>query len=130
MAFFIFQHSGRLLIDYLQSVVENISQAQAEDPGRADQESQAEARKLDYLRKAVEAGETHTMETEYWSDVRALTEGKDMPLLGNRNAVSGPGKAAQYDGPGVDGFAGDIQGIPEEANIGVYEGLVSLYERH
>lgn len=129
MSFFIFQHSRRQLIDYLQSVIEDISQAQAEDSGRTDQETQAEARKLDYLRKAVEAAETHIVETEYWSDIRALTERKHLPLLDERNVSSSSGKAVQYDGAGIGGFAGDIQGIPEEANVGVDEGLVNLYSQ-
>lgn len=70
----------------------------------------------------MEAAETHIMESEYWSDIRAVTEGNDRSLLDDRH---GPGKVPQYDGS-----AGDIQGIPEEAKIGVDEGLGHLVSQH
>lgn len=129
MSFFIFQHSRRQLADYLQSAVEEVSQAQTEDSKRTDQEAEAKARKLDYLRKAVEAAEKHTVESEYWSDLRVLTEGKDRSLLNDRDVASAKGKAkaTQYDGTAAEGFAGDIQGIPEEAGVGVDEGLDHLH---
>ncbi|KAK2763806.1 hypothetical protein FQN54_009424 [Arachnomyces sp. PD_36] len=122
MSFFIFQHSRRQLIDYLQSVVDEISNSRTESSGRTDQEVQAETRKLEYLRKAVEAAETQIGESEYWSDIRVSTDGKDRPLLDGETSPC-PSKPTNNDGAGPDGFAGVIRGIPEEAGVGVDEGL-------
>ena len=125
MAFFIFQHSRRQFVDYLHSAVDEIRQGQATNTERTDKEAEAEARKLDYLCKAIEAADMHIMGLEYWSDVRTLADGVDHTLLGDRDGSASKGcvgKSAQHDGAGPSGFAYDIQGIPEEAGIGADEG--------
>lgn len=126
MSFFIFQHSRRQLVDYLQRAVDELSTSRTESSERTEQELEAETRKLEYLRKAAEAAETHIVEHEYWSDVRASTEGQDRPLL-DGEAPPGPSKHTSYDGAAPEGFAGVIRGIPEEAGVGVDEGLSHMY---
>ena len=127
MAVFIYQTSRQHLQAHLRRILQDtIDEHEGDEPGE-DPEIEAFKRKVDNIRKAVDAAKQPVSNLEYWSDLRMRTANSNPPHAGadlardaTTESVGGIKKKADEESAQVES---EIKGIPEDAGISEEPGI-------
>lgn len=127
MAGLIYQTSRQNLQAYLRQTLEDATEKQDGHEGDDESEMEASTRKVNNLRKAVDAADEHINNLEYWSDLRAKTtnsspthaSGDQAPVTTAENV----GEIEKQAGEESAEVENEIKGIPEDAGISEEPGI-------
>lgn len=116
-SYLVFQNSRRRLLAFLKKSAEEAQQHRDEHDAEDKPEGEAERQRIDNLLAAVEEADKEITGLEYWSDRKHVLKTVD-PDKETTQAI-----AAIFDKPAPlpkpdENPAGDIRGIPEDAEIG------------
>lgn len=121
MAGLIYQTSRQNLQAYLRQILENATEKQDGHSEGGESEMEASTRKINNLRKAVDAADDHVNDLEYWSDLRAKTTNSNPTHVSADQAADATaedvGKIEKKAGKESAEVKNEIKGIPENAGI-------------
>ncbi len=126
MAVLIYQTSRQHLQAYLRQLFEDANTRDGHEGGKQS-ELEAQKRKTDNLRKAVDAADEHVNDLEYWSDLRAKTTNSN-PTRTSADRASYPtaedvGNLEKKAGEESAEVENEIKGIPEDAGLSEEPGI-------
>ena len=127
MAVLIYQTSRQHLQAHLRQIFEHATNEREAHEGGEDSEAEASKRKVENLRKAVDAADKHVNDLEYWSDLRAKTTNSN-PTHGSKDSAHDAAtenveeikKKTREESGEVEN---QIKGIPEDAGISEEPGI-------